>query len=146
MAVEFSCMNKNEKEYDLKCEIKTILKNYMDTDSKGREFKAETELMFFVPKSTSQQVLFLDAWLPSYEEETYEVVGLILSPINKPARFGVRMADKDCPEPHLVLMSPDREDEIKGFIKHANENYNDLKNPEIRITVMPSGMEDEFNV
>jgi len=146
MVVEFAGAKKVEKEYHLTCEIRSKIKNYTDTDSMGREFKATTEIFFLVPKTSTHQILFLDAWLPSYEEETYEVVAIIEHPVAKPARLGIRCANKDCPEPHLIVMTVEIEDTIRNYVDYVRKELGSVKYPELKLTVLPASEEENFDV
>lgn len=146
--MDISSSAKVNKEYPLNCEIYTKIKYYEDEDINGKKFKASTTMFYFVPRESTTKVLFLDAWLPSVESETYEVVGIVHSPINKPARFGVKMGNHDCNEHHLYVMTSEIEDEIKKFVDWSRKEGSCRKGgyPSIKITILPQNQEEELNV
>lgn len=138
MTVQFQ-IDAREEEFNLMCKIESVTKWYEDTDSKGNVTRQSTKMIYLVPEDSSQRTLFLDAWLPSYEEETYEVVGLLLSPINKACRFGVRAANADFPQGHhLVLMTVDAEEEVISMMKSGHDK--------IRVAILPASKEENFDV
>jgi len=138
MTVQFA-LSKREEEYTFSCKMVKVAKWFEDIDSKNNITKQSTEMVYLVPQDSSQRTLFFDAWLPSYDQETYETVGLLLSPINKPCRLGVRRINADYSEAHhLVLMSPDLEDEISKMISAGKS--------EITVAILAESNEEKFNV
>jgi|GEM_PF-3645473 hypothetical protein len=128
-----------EEEFLMNCKVTTVIKWFEDVDSKNNVTRQSTTMFLLVPEDSSQRTLFLDTWLPSYEEETYEVVGLLLSPINKPCRFGVRNKNKDYPsEHHLIMMTVDAEDEVRRMIDAGRDT--------IKVAILPSSKEEKFDV
>lgn len=144
--LEMNSSVKVEKEYHLKCEVRMKRKYYFDKDKNDVEFKASTTMFYLVPKESTHRVLFFDAWLPSVETECYEVVGVISTPINKVARLGFMMANKDCQEPHLVVMTVAVEDEIKKYDEWCRKNNSGSKYPELNISIQPQSDEENYDV
>jgi hypothetical protein len=144
--MDLGIATKTEQEYKLNCEIRSKLKYYEDETKSGKKFKDSTEMIYLVPQSSSQQVLFYDAWLPSVESEVYEVAAIMLSPINKTCRLGMRRMNRDCQDHHLVLMSVEIEDEVKNYVKWCRKNQSNNKNPEIRVNILPASEEEKHDV
>jgi hypothetical protein len=143
--LNFSASAKVESEYSLNCKIVSKIKYYDDEDKNGNKFRASTVLYFLIPQESTHQVLFFDAWLPTVEEETFEVAAIIHSPINKPARLGVRRSNKDCPEHHLYLMTTDIESEIDAFVKWTKKEWKSSE-VAIKITILPQTKEDQLDI
>jgi len=146
--MDISSSAKVNKEYPLNCEILSKIKHYEDEDTKGKKFKASTTMFYFVPKESTSKVMFLDAWLPSHEDETYEVVAIVHSPVNKPARFGVKRMNKDCADHHLFVMTAEIEEEITRFVEWSRKEGSCRNGgyPSIKITILPQDQEEELNV
>lgn len=141
MALEFA-IDKREDEYTLKCKVHKLVQYYTDVDLDGNEFTNTTITFLLIPQDSGHMVMFYDAWLPSYEEETYECVGILLSPIGKPCRLGVRRKNKDYHEHHyMVMMTPDLEKEISHFCENTKD-----KDRFIMVNILPSSKEENFNV
>lgn len=144
--LQMGAATKIDKEYSLKCEVRSLEKYYEDEDKNGKKFRASTTMYFLVPKSSTHQVLFYDAWLPSYELEHPEVVGVVETPINKVGRFAISRANKECQDHHLICMSVDVEDEISKYVKWCKKNQTGSDYPELIINIQPAKHEDKFNV
>ena len=101
-----------EQRYHLKCKIQVKEVTYDDCQSKGTTQNTE-QMVYLIPKESTQLDLFLSAWLPDDEMESYEVGLLIGHPVNGPCRASVHRQDGNLSQPYLFVMSRGAEEDLK---------------------------------
>lgn len=148
MSLDFSASQKVNQEYPLNCEIRSKVIHYEDENINGQKFRESTVMYYLVPKDSTYQVMFLDAWLPTVEDEVFEVAGIVHSPINKAGRFGVRRNNNDCNAHHLYIMTEALDEELKRYIAWSQKEggHRDGSYPSIKITILPQNKEEELDV
>lgn len=125
---------------DLKYTLKTHIrkfKTWVKPSDDEKKPKYERILLFLVPDQTTETQRFFDAWYPRGSDTEYvEIMFLVGSPVNSPARFAFMRPDARCERPYLVCMSPGVEEIV---LKHKKEN--DI----LIVESQPQDMEEELN-
>lgn len=144
-----------ELEYNIFCNVKVIEKTFKEEADNWTQHTSKMVLL--IPRFDSGEYAgFANAWLPDFidhitakekglnlDEHGNEIVMRIGHPINGPCRGFVRRANKDCPKPHIFVMSTGVEEMLKeNFDKKLFKIFNIRKNTELRVTVLPEGMDE----
>ena len=122
------------KKYNLTTKIKFIRKSVREDIGGGKIQSYERKMVILIPQEGDETNRFYYAWVPSTQEEKYELAGVIGSPVNSPCRFSVHMGhDEKSEKPYLFVMSKGVEDII------VKMREGDL----VRVTTLPANEDSE---
>lgn len=93
-----------EREYHLNVEVVVKKVSYEDEQSTGKLGIVERDMVFLLPRESTQMYQFFSAWLPA-EGASSEVVLEVQHPFHQYARAAVMNANEKVNKPHLFLMS-----------------------------------------
>lgn len=103
-----------ELHYHLKCKVVVKEVTYEDHQSKGVSMVTDT-LVHLVPVESTQRDLFLMAWLPDTQDQTFEIGLKCAFPIYGVFRGCIKRANKVIDRPHIFVMSRGAEEELKAL-------------------------------
>lgn len=90
-----------ERQYKIKAKVKFIKKYVEDF---GRSY--QRVLAILIPETSTEQMMFLNAWLPTEKQEYFELAAFIASPINSPCKLSIHKGpDEKSEKPYLFVMS-----------------------------------------
>jgi hypothetical protein len=131
MAVEF--LDPQEKAlretYFLDCKVLVKEISYLDEQSKENVQRTE-EMVFLVPKHSTQMELFFHAWLPEDVGGTLEIAMKAGHPIYGYFKGAVQRRNSNCKEHHIFVMSRGAEEDLKM-----------LRGKTVKIEVLPVNQE-----
>jgi hypothetical protein len=117
-----------ERKYKIKGKVKFYRKNVVDH---GRRY--ERVLAIIIPETSTEQMMFFNAWLPDTKEEYHELTGLIGSPVNSACKLSIHRGPDEKSEKHyLFVMSKGVEEEL---IKYEQEGKT------LELTILPESEE-----
>lgn len=105
-------MEATERRYHLTCKINIRECSIEDVQSTKTDRITE-KLVFLTPVQSSQADEFYFAWLPDTSSEHYEIVMKAGRPVYGFIKGCVRRAHRFFPEPHIFVMSPGAEEDMK---------------------------------
>lgn len=142
------------RRYYLKCEVCLYDVPLLEQYSKG-ERQITEQMIFLIPKESSERDRFLAAWLPDaacrfgsvgpgekYErpevnKHYHELIGLAGHPVRAPVRVAIFRRDKRCPKDHyLFVMSGAAEEELKNFVREQSRLKKLIMKPTISLEIL----------
>jgi hypothetical protein len=126
MAVEINdpAEKRLRETYVIECKVLVKEIGYVDEQSK-ENIQTTDEMVYLVPKHSTQMELFFHAWLPEDPDAHMEIAMLCGHPIYGYFKGAVMRRNKNCNEHHIFVMS-----------KGAEEDLKMMKNKTIRIEVL----------
>ena len=105
-------LKQTEREYHLKCQVQVKKIKFVD----HKNVQCETTVVTLVPRESTEQVLFFNAWLPLDETENPELGIVIKSPPLGPCRVSLMLKNKNIPDFHyMMLMTEPLEAPLKKY-------------------------------
>lgn len=104
----------NER-YNLRCRVEVKNMKFRDTQSFGKEWNSEADVVLLVPDSGIETDLFYSAWLPDMEgKDNFSEIGFLMGwPVNGFTRAALYRANSLFPHPHIYVMTKRTEDLLK---------------------------------
>ena len=131
--------------YHINGKAQRLVKNIIDVDIHGKEFKSESHCVIVVPVDSSEFNRFMHDFKEAMDlkpdlDDVCEFPAFVGSPINMPARVATIKPNKDCGSYYIFIMSADVEYEMLQMLKSRSSD--DL----IQVKLLPNDQENEFGI